>query len=166
MILLADSNILLDFGWVGGLRELASLGPLEVLENVIDEVKKDPEMREVAQTLLELGVSLVPLEDDWIAAVNAMKRGKLSVVDATCFHYAKVKGRTVLTADRRLRECCQDAGVEVHGSLWVVQELHRRSLCEVSVMCAWFAEWIRQGARLPEDALQTLRSEIGCTDSS
>ena len=40
MILLADANILFDFGWVEeGLAHLVRLGPLEVLENVCDEIK-------------------------------------------------------------------------------------------------------------------------------
>lgn len=166
MILLADANILFDFGWVDGLRELASLGPLEVLENVLDEVKKDDELRDIATTLLNLGVTVVPLEDDWVIAVLTSKRGKLSVPDATCLHYAKLTERTVLTSERRLRERCIAEGVDVHGSLWVVQELHQRGLCEASVMCGWFGEWAKQGARLPEAALRELRITLGCTDLS
>ncbi|CAM3444772.1 PIN domain-containing protein [Deinococcus saxicola] len=162
MILLADANILFDFGWVGGLRELVSLGPFEVLENVLDEVQKDEELREIAATLLGLGVTVVPLEDDWMQAVYSAKRGKLSVPDATCLHYARLKTRTVLTSERRLRERCQAEGVDVHGSLWAVQELHARGLCEASVMCTWFPQWISQGARLPEHAVRELRRTLGC----
>ncbi|MDL2344687.1 hypothetical protein QOL99_11065 [Deinococcus sp. MIMF12] len=162
MILLADANILFDFGWVDGLTELVSLGPFEVLENVLDEVARDEQLRNIAQTLEGLGVTFVPLADGWTDGIRAAKRGGLSLPDASCLHYAKLHERTVLTSERALRKRCQAEGVAVHGSLWVVAQLHQQGLCTPDRLCEWLRRWPEQGARLPARQLQELRTQLGC----
>lgn len=162
MILLANANILFDFGWVDGLGDLVSLGPFEVLENVLDEVRRDQELGNIAQALEGLGVTFVPLSDEWTDGIRASRRGGLSLPDASCLHYARLHGRTVLTSERALRQRCQAEGVSVHGSLWVVAELHRRRLCAPERLCGWLRRWPEQGARLPAGELQALRAHLGC----
>ena len=159
MILLADANILFDFGWVeGGLAALASLGPLEVLENVRDEIK-EPDVLEV---LLTLNVTFVPLQDSWTADLLAAKRGGLSLPDASCLHYARLAGRTVLTSERRLRQRCLAEGVEVHGSLWVVAQMFKQGRPSPDVLCHWLDRWVEDGARLPAKELADMRQRLGC----
>ncbi|MBX8464394.1 hypothetical protein [Deinococcus sp. RIT780] len=159
MILLADANILFDFGWVDqGLQHLAALGPLEVLENVRAEIREP----DILQVLQDLEVTFVPLEDAWEADLREAKRGGLSLPDATCLVYARRSGRTVLTSERRLRERCQAENVEVHGSLWVVDQLYRQGRCESATLCRWLTTWEGQGARLPTGALAELRRTLRC----
>jgi len=157
LILLADANILFDFGWVeDGLRHLASLGPLEVLENVRDEIEEP----DILQGLLALGVTFVPLQDEWEEDLREAKRGGLSLPDATCLVYARRAGRTVLTSERRLRQRCQKEGVEVHGSLWVVAQLHGQRRCPPDLLRRWLEVWIEDGARLPPVELAALRQVL------
>lgn len=159
MILLADANILFDFGWVeGGLAALTTLGPLEVLENVRDEIKE----ADVLAALMALDVMFVPLQDSWTADLLAAKRGGLSLPDASCLHYARLAGRTVLTSERRLRQRCQQVGVDVHGSLWVVAQLSKQGTCTPEVLCQWLERWLEDGARLPEQELAETRRRLGC----
>lgn len=159
MILLADANILFDFGWVDqGLRHLSALGPLEVLENVRDEIREP----DILQGLQALGVTFVPLENAWEADLREAKRGGLSLPDATCLVYARRSGRTVLTSERRLRQRCQAENVEVHGSLWVVEQLRRQGQCEAAQLCSWLTTWEADGARLPATELRALRQVLGC----
>jgi predicted nucleic acid-binding protein len=161
LILLADANILFDFGWVEeGLRHLAFLGPLEVLENVRDEILEDA----ILQTLSDLNVTIIPLQDDWENAIRDAKRSGLSLPDASCLHYARENGRTVVTSERALRKCCQDEGVSVHGSLWVVRQLHERGQCVPELLCGWLDSWVADDARLPDDALAEIRDLLGCTN--
>lgn len=162
MILLADTNILFDFAWVDGLKELCSLGPLEILENVLDEVTVDTELAEIASTLLGHGAQIIAVDSGWLPGIRPLKRGGLSLTDATVLYYAREHTRTVLTSERKLRERCQQAEVDVHGSLWVVSELKRQSLCERARLCAWLAQWPKHGARLPEAKVQELQRELGC----
>jgi len=159
LILLADANILFDFGWVeAGLRHLNSLGPLEVLESVRNEIQEP----DILQVLQDLQVTFVPLDDEWTADLREAKRGGLSLPDATCLVYARRSGRTVLTSERRLRERCQAENVDVHGSLWVVDQLHRQGQCDPAMLCRWLTLWEEQGARLPAAALVALRGTLGC----
>lgn len=160
MILLADANILFDFGWVeDGLHHLNTLGPLEVLENVRDEIRED----DILKILSDLRVTIVPLRDEWGTAIRDARSGGLSLPDATCLHYARSYGRTVLTSERALRRRCQQEGVDVHGSLWVVRQLHERGGCAPDLMCAWLESWLEDDARLPQDALNEIQVLLGCT---
>lgn len=160
MILLADANILFDFGWVEeGLWHLASLGPIEVLENVRDEILED----DILQALSALDVTIVPLQDSWERPIRDAKKGGLSLPDATCLYYAREHSRTVLTSERALRKRCQEEGVSVHGSLWVVRQLHERGGCVPGLLCRWLESWLADDARLPDDALADLRDLLGCT---
>lgn len=161
LILLADANILFDFGWVEeGLRHLASLGPLEVLENVHDEILED----DILQALSELDVTIIPLQNNWEHAIRNAKNGGLSLPDATCLYYAREYSRTVLTSERALRKRCQEEGVSVHGSLWVVRQLHERGRCVPELLCGWLESWLAEDARLPDDALTELQDLLGCTN--
>lgn len=159
MILLADANILFDFGGVkDGLKHLTSLGPLEVLENVRDEILDPP----ILQSLQALGVSFVNLENEWEVELREAKRGGLSIPDATCLVYARKVGRTVLTSERKLRQRCHSEGIDVHGSLWVVTQLYEGQICSPGQLCSWLASWLEDGARLPSTPLAALRELLDC----
>ena len=159
MILLADANVLLDFGWVeDGLKHLAALGPLEVLENVRDEIKED----DILRSLEALEVTFIPLADEWEQDLREAKRGGLSLPDATCLVYARKAGRIVLTSERKLRERCQKEEIEVHGSLWIVTQLYEQGRCAPDLLCRWLDSWVEDGARLPSKELAILRQALKC----
>ncbi len=163
LILLADANILLDFGWVEGLPFLAALGPLEVLDNVLLEASRDPHLPELETHLKALGVTVIEVPHIWTDGILAVKRGKLSFQDATCLFYGQAAARSVLTNERELRKRCTDLRVDVHGSLWVVEQLHTRALCQKSLLCDWLRRWPTEfGAFLPTSELERLRRVLGC----
>ncbi len=158
MILLSDANILIDFALVGGIQHLTRLGKVEVLDAVFEEARDpkitDPEL---------LGLVIVSVQEEWIAAAQTQREGKLSLQDALCLYYAQAQNRVLLTTDAPLRKAALPLKVEVHGSLWVVQQLFERGLCDVSVLCHWLEVWPSLNARLPAKELSELKKRLGCT---
>ena len=147
---------------MGGLRYLGQLGIVEVLDVVLAEVQNDSRLPD----LTTLGFRIVAVETSWIAASRVGTPDGLSLVDALCFYHAKQTGRMLLSNDNLLRKTCAANQVEVHGTLWVVQELHRQQLCQASDLCVWLEQWVNHlHAFLPRRELEQLRVLLGCTSS-
>ena len=47
----------------------------------------------------------------------------------------------LLTGDQLLRQVATQAGMRVHGVLWVVDELHRRSACSENRLISVLERW-------------------------
>jgi hypothetical protein len=150
---------LIDLSAVDGLGALLQLGQLEVLDVVLAEVANDPRVPD----LLSLGVRIVAVEADWILGAHAYKTSALSLQDALNIVYAKANTCTVLSNDGPLRKACVSHGVAVHGSLWVVLELHRLQICPATQLCRWLHDWVStHKARLPQRELDLVRQNLGC----
>jgi hypothetical protein len=157
--LISDANILLDLAPVDGLGYLVQLGTLEVLDVVLTEVQSDPRVPNLAA----LGIRIVPVEPAWLLPAQTLKQGGLSLPDAFCLHYASTGNHILLSNDKPLRKACHTAQVEVHGSLWIVLELHRQNLAAKDVLCDWLEQWTTVlKARLPTQELALVRQTLGC----
>jgi hypothetical protein len=162
LILVSDANILIDLAAVQGLEFVLHLGTLEVLDVVLTEVKNDPRIPD----LNALGVRIVTVEPEWIPQALVLKHGGLSLTDALCLHRSSTHRHVLLSNDGPLRKACAKAGVEIHGSLWVVLELHRLNLCEPAMLCGWLHDWeTNLKARLPVAQLEQVRNTLGCKPS-
>lgn len=121
MILLSDANVLLDLAPVGGLEYLLKLGTVEVLDVVLSEVRRDPRIPD----LTALGFGIIEVQIPSVTASRAIAPKGLSLPDALCIAYCQQAGRVLLSNDRLMRNTAIAQRVEVHGTLWVVQELYR-----------------------------------------
>ena len=161
MILLSDANVLIDLGYVNGLSLLTQLSPTEVLDVVLLECEHDRQPALVS-TIQEAGVTVIPTQASWVGAARTYRSMELSVQDRLNLHYAKTYGRVLLAGDKPLRERCGIEGVEVHGSLWLVEQAFRQSLVEANELCRWLEVWPTLGRRLPPSEIQQLTKLLGC----
>lgn len=79
----------------------------------------------------------------------------LSSHDCFCWVTAKLyEDSIVLTGDRQLRILCEKSQIEVHGVLWVVDELHRHNCCDASLLLTALKIWQQDATvRLPTNAI-------------
>lgn len=161
MILLSDANVLIDLGYVDGLSLLTQLAPTEVLDVVLLECEHERQPALMA-TIQEVGVTVIPTQASWVGAARAYRSLDLSVQDRLNLFYAKTYGRVLLAGDKPLRDRCQTEGVEVHGSLWLVEQALRKSLVSAEDLCRWLEVWPTLGRRLPLPELQRLAKLLGC----
>ena len=58
---------------------------------------------------------------------------------------------SLLTGDRELREAAEDRGLEVHGVLWVLDELVSAGVLTMQAAATALERMLAEGARLPAD---------------
>jgi hypothetical protein len=159
LTLLADASILIDLDRVGGVEVLPRLAPTEVLDVVLAEVD-NPHQPQIANRLRSAGAVIVPTELAWIAASQAYRVPGLSDADTLGLYYALTFGRILLAGDRKLRTAAAAVGVDVHRSLWLVEELHAQGLVPPAELMRWLTEWPRLGRRLPPREVARIRSRL------
>jgi predicted nucleic acid-binding protein len=92
----------------------------------------------------DLGLVTFDLPPERVADALRLRRlhPKLSANDCFCLVSTQCHGGgMLLTGDHLLREVATQAGVRVHGVLWVVDELHRRGACSESRLIAVLECW-------------------------
>jgi hypothetical protein len=150
---------LIDLDRVGGVEVLPRLAPVEVLDVVLAEVD-NPHQPLIANRLRSAGAVVVTTELSWITASRAFRTPGLSDADTLGLYYALTFGRVLLAGDRKLRRSAEAIKVDVHGSLWLIEELHARGLVPPVELMRWLDEWPRLGRRLPAREAARLRSRL------
>lgn len=90
------------------------------------------------------GLITVDLPADGVQRAFEIGRqySRLSANDAFCLATAeRFEDRVLLTGDRLLRTAAEENAVDVHGILWVVDELHRLDICGPDELLAALELW-------------------------
>lgn len=161
MILLSDANVLIDLGHVGGLGVLQRISETEVLDLVLLECEHESQP-DLVKEVLASGVKVVTTERAWLTEAGIYHNGPLSIQDALCLYYAKKFGRALLAGDRPLRERCLQEGVEIRGTIWIVEEAFNQGLVPAVELCRWLKAWPWLNRRLPKGELRRLEKLMGC----
>jgi len=94
--------------------------------------------------LADLGLVTFDLPSERVADALRLRslHPKLSANDCFCLVSAQChNGAMLLTGDQLLREVATQAGVLVHGVLWVVAELQRRGACGENRLISVLEHW-------------------------
>jgi hypothetical protein len=150
---------LIDLDRVGSVEILPQLAPTEVLDIVLAEVD-NPHQPSIASRLRSAGVVIVQTDLSWIVASQPYRVPGLSDADVLGLYYALTFGHVLLAGDRKLRVAAEAVGVEVHGSLWLVEELHAKRLVPPAELVRWLDDWPRLGRRLPSREVTRIRTQL------
>ena len=138
-IVVSDSSCLIDLRKVSLLDAFLTL-PYEILiPNTLfeEELLKFTEAQK--QTLLRGGLKVIDLPGERVLRAQQVVRAapQLSVHDGFAFALAKSHpGCILLTGDGYLRTLAATHKIEVHGFLWVVDEIHQNRLSTAKILCA------------------------------
>lgn len=129
IVVVNDTNVFIDLFNIGLIEEFFSL-PWEI--HTTDLVMLEL-VREGQQTLVsrykEIGRLLIPtLEGEDVLEIGRMfqehkMQKNLSYTDCSVWYYAKKNSYVLLTGDRKLRTASVLDGVEVHGTIYVLDNL-------------------------------------------
>jgi hypothetical protein len=131
-VYISDTNIWIDFGRAGLLDALFAL-PFTFVSTdfVVDELNHP-----APAGLLERGLVVETLAEEAVEQLFTLmaEHGNSSLADVSCYLIAKTQGVPLLTGDGRLRKQAEKDGVQVHGALWLLDQLggtrgHRQESC-------------------------------------
>lgn len=161
--MLADANILIDLAVVGRVGVLPAIAPTEVLDVVLEECRHASQPTLLAD-VIGCGVTVVETDVSWVGPAVELRTTSLSLPDALNLSYAHAQGRVLLAGDLPLRIAAQGLGVEVHGSIWLVEQVvGRTTVADPQEICDWLDRWPASGRRLPARELARLRRGLGCS---
>ena len=138
-IIVSDSSCLIDIRKAALIDAFLKL-PYEILiPNTLfeDELLKFTDVQKRA--LISGGIKIIDLPGDSVLRAQQAVREvpQLSIHDGFAFALAESHQSCILlTGDRNLRAFATDRKIEVHGLLWVIDQLHRNNLVAVKVLLA------------------------------
>ena len=149
LLLVSDANIFIDLE-AGDLIELLFRLPYRI--QTPDLLYADELARE-HPTLPAMGLEIAELGPEGIEHLSNLIHAhpEISRYDAAALVLAKEEPCPLLTGDSRLREAARHEGVEVHGTLWVVESLIQANLLTVEGARASYQSMWEANRRLPWD---------------
>lgn len=144
-----DTSICVDL-FNAGLLDIVLRLPYEfLLPDVVIEELEEPR----GSWLLELGYTSVSLEGRNVAKVIALaeRYRKASPVDLFALVYAQAHGCMLLTGDSFLRAAAEVETVEVHGVLWLLDEVVTHNVLLPPDAANALERMVATGSWLPKD---------------
>lgn len=146
-IYISDTNIWIDFGRADLLDALFALPFTFVSTDIVVDELNHPDPDELVQR----GLVVQGLDETEVQSLFGLmaEHGNSSLADVSCYLVAKAQGRPLLTGDGRLRKQALKDGVQVHGALWLLDELVSHAVIKPARAAAALQTMLDQGARLP-----------------
>jgi predicted nucleic acid-binding protein len=147
-VYISDTNIWIDFRNAGLLDALFSL-PFKLCctDFVLDELQV------FDHTHLRMrGLFVETLDEQATAALFPLMQAhkNSSLADVSCYQLAKQTGRPLLTGDGRLRKQAMADGLQVHGALWLLDQMVAHQIIEPKNAAQHLQSMMNAGSRLPE----------------
>ena len=153
-ILVNDTNIFIDLHSVGLLEEMCRL-PYEIhtVDLVVAEIA-DADQRRIFDELVARGeISVDGFTADEVIEIveeHSSVSGNLSIPDCSVCYFARKHNVPMLTGDRWLRRYAEEQSIEVHGILFIFDELVRHDIISTSMAADRLEELFAINARLPK----------------
>jgi predicted nucleic acid-binding protein len=127
-LLISDANIIIDMNVGGLLRLMFRLDATFAVPDVLFE----EELRTGHPELPRLGLKMLELREDTVRyaerLIEKYRSLGASINDLLALALAWQEKCSLLTGDHRLRTVGQTEGVDVHGTLWLIEQMLREAL--------------------------------------
>lgn len=126
-LLVSDTSVIVDLGRGGILNAIFQL-PYDI---GVPDVLYDAELKDwEGPALVVLGLKILVLDGDGVALAQRYRGHdpRLSLPDAFALALAKTENHILLAGDASLRALAKIEEVEVHGILWVLDQLEHQAV--------------------------------------
>ena len=160
LLVVSDTNVLIDIEIGGLVGSLFSLG----YEIVVADVPFEEELRAQHADLLTMGLGVKSLSSASVARVAELadRYRKPSRNDLFGLVLAEQEKCLLLTGDADLRAVAVAEHVDVHGTLWVLEEMVRQGLITTAVAHAAYEAMEAVGRRLPWEQAHQRIDQVAC----
>lgn len=157
-ILVNDTNIFIDLHSVGLLEEMCRL-PYEIhtVDFVVAEIADADQRRIFDELVAQGGIFIDGFTADEVIEIveeHSSVSGNLSIPDCSVCYFARKHNVPMLTGDRRLRRYAEEQLIEVHGILFIFDELVRHDIISTSMAADRLEELFAINARLPKTEIR------------
>jgi hypothetical protein len=147
LLIVSDASVLIDIEC----GELTSAMFSLPWQFAVPDVLFDEELAERHGHLLDLGLISKSMSGDLVSEAYVLRQqyAKTSVNDLLALTLAKSENCQLLTGDKALRDVANELNVEVHGTLWLVEQMLREGEITIEVAHVAFDRMKHSGSRLP-----------------
>lgn len=146
-VYISDTNIWIDLRNAGLLDALFDLPfTLCCTDFVLNELEDFDHAH-----LLTMGLVVETLDEQATAALFPLMQAhnNSSLADLSCYQLAQQTGRPLLTGDGRLRKQAKADGLQVHGALWLLDQMVMYKVIAPKDAASHLQSMLDSGARLP-----------------
>lgn len=166
-VALNDTNILIDFYEISLLDALMEIDlEMHTTDFVVAELVVEEQL-DWLEELIEgrkLLVSGFSGEEIFELMEKEIKNPGLSLTDCSAWQWAEKNNGILLTGDAQLRRVAKKSGVEVHGSIWLMDELLRQGILTEAEACQAIKKLRTKNRRLPKREMDK-REQLWCVEA-
>lgn len=156
-IIVNDTNIFIDLHSIGLLEDMCNL-PYEIhtVDFVAAEIVEETQRLAFEQLVSTGKIRVNSFSADEvmeIVAEHSDVSGNLSIPDCSVCYYARKHQVQMLTGDRRLRKYAEAQDIEVHGILFLFDEMVKFKVVTPDVAATKLEELMQLNARLPKSEI-------------
>ncbi|MBR9920029.1 MAG: PIN domain-containing protein [Bacteroidetes bacterium] len=159
-----DANVLIDLWDVGLLAEMFELQiEFHTTDLILAEITIDSNQKALQSFIKSNKLIVHSLSAKALLELIEFKQdqGKLSLEDCSVWMLAKDRGTILLTGDSLLRKKATTDGIEVHGSIWVLDKMIAHKIITKEAACIGIQKLSQINLRLPAKAIKQ-RIKIWC----
>jgi len=147
LLLISDANILIDME-DGNLTPVIFQLPYEI---AVPDILFELELRERHSHFLQAGLKVKSLTAESVKKTEFLTQQypRPSMMDHSALALALQERCPLLTGDKDLRIAAKKEGVEVHGTIWIIEELLNQKIIHQSQAKGSFDAMKVKGSRLP-----------------
>ena len=161
---LNDTNILIDFYEIGLLDALMEIDlEMHTTDFVVAELVVEEQLDWLDELIeqRQLLVSGFSGEELFELMQKESNNPGLSLTDCSAWQWAEKNQGILLTGDAQLRRAAVKSGVEVHGSIWLMDELLRQGILTEAQACKAIKKLKTKNRRLPKREIDK-REKLWC----
>ncbi len=154
LLIISDASVFIDIAC----GEITSAMFSLPYQFAVPDILFAEELESRHANLLQLGLVCKTMSGDLVAEAYRLHQQyiKPSVNDMLALTLAKHEKCYLLTSDKALREVAQHLNVEVHGTVWLVEQMIISKKLSVDVARIAFQKMKTSGSRLPWHEIENL----------
>ena len=156
-IIVTDTNILFDVIKIGALPEFFSLDyTICTTVFVMQEILPSPQ-REMVETFIRAKkLTVFEFSAEEVEEVQKLntQRDLKRFTDKSVIWKSMQLNCPLLTGDLKMREVAEKVGIEVHGSIWIIDELVDKTLISAEKAITLLEQLLLTNGRLPRDEIE------------
>lgn len=158
-LIVTDTNVFFDLIKIGALPEFFSIDyDICTTDFVLKEILLSDQREQIESFIRAKSLTIFELSPDEIDTVSNLltKRVFKGITDKSMLWKASELACPLLTGDKKLRSEAEEMGIEVHGSIWVIEILLENNLIRKSIGIEFLESLKLVNGSLPYDKIDNL----------